>query len=136
MRATFLMPLALVMLAAPVAAGSPDGGAAATRNAAPQAGTGSCRPPKDSALVKVTLKPDSEVIDMIAWYATTTCTGVLVSTGTALAGKKVTILAPEPITIAELRRLFHASLASVGLVAEREGKFLQILDARRARPRP
>src|SRR5204862_129224 len=83
---------------------------------------------------KVNLKPDSEVADVISWYSGATCTPILVSSGTALAGKKVTILSPEPITFAELRRLFHAALDSVGLAAEPDGKFLRIVDAAHARP--
>jgi hypothetical protein len=110
-----------------------DAGAPA-RKEPPPAADPCKRPPKDRALVKVNLKPDSEVSDVISWYAATTCTGFLMSNGVALAGKKVTILAPKPITVAELRRLFHAALDSVGLAAEPEGRFLRIIDAARARP--
>jgi type II secretory pathway component GspD/PulD (secretin) len=91
-------------------------------------------PPKDRALVKVNLKPDSEVADVISWYAALTCTGMLVSNGVPLAGKKVTIVSPKPITFAELRRLFNSALDSVGLAAEPDGKFLRIIEASRARP--
>jgi hypothetical protein len=95
-----------------------------------------CKPPGDKTRLKLNLKPDSEVADVIAWYAAVTCTTVLVTSNVPLAGKKVTILAPTPITLAEMRRLFDAALDSVGLVAEPDGKFLRIIEARRARPAP
>jgi type II secretory pathway component GspD/PulD (secretin) len=111
-----------------------DAGAPPSRTAPAPAADACKRPPKDRSLVKVNLKPDSEVADVISWYAAMTCTPVLVSSATPLAGKKVTILSPKPITVAELRRLFHAALDSVGLAAEPDGKFLRIIDAARARP--
>jgi hypothetical protein len=121
-----LLALLALLLAA-------DAGAPPARKA--PAPTDPCKkPPKDSTLVKVNLKPDSEVADVISFYAATTCTGMLLSSGTSLTGKKVTIVSPKPITIAELRRLFHAALDSVGLAAEPEGKFLRIIDAAKARP--
>jgi general secretion pathway protein D len=82
------------------------------------------------------LQPDSEVIDVIGWYANVFCTTMLVSSSTPLAGKKVTILAPTPVTGAEARRLFFAALESVGLTVEPEGKGLRVIDAAKARTNP
>jgi hypothetical protein len=126
--------LLLALAAAPVAAQPRDAGAPAGKHPATEKPSAPCKPPRDRTLIRFTLGPDAEVADLITWYATTTCTGILMSSGSPLAGKKVTILAPEPITFAELRRLFNAALDSVGLVAEPDGKFLRIIDARRARP--
>jgi len=100
---------------------------------APALARGECKKPSEKALIKVNLKPDTEVADLLSWYSNVTCTPVLV--GTPLAGKKVTILAPEPIRLAEVRRLFLDALDSVGLTVETSGKFLQVVEARRARPR-
>jgi hypothetical protein len=111
-----------------------DAGAPPARQAPPPPADPCKRPPKDSTLVKVNFKPDSEVADVIAWYAAITCTGMLMSSSTSLTGKKVTIVSPKPITIAEVRRLFLAALDSVGLAAEPDGKFLRIIDAAKARP--
>ena len=93
-----------------------------------------CKPPGPKTLLKLNLKPDSEVADVIAWYAAVTCTTVLVTGNVPLAGKKVTILSPNPIFLSEMRRLFEAALDSVGLVAEQNGSFLRIIEARRVRP--
>ena len=83
--------------------------------------------------MKLNLKPDSEVADVIAWYATLTCTPMFVSSGVSLAGKKVTVLSPTPVTMAEVRRLFFAALDSVGLAVEPSGKFLRVIDAAKAK---
>ena len=48
-------------------------------------------------------------------------------------GKKVTILAPTPVTVAEIDSLFRGALDSVGLTLERDGKFLYVIDAAKAR---
>ena len=95
---------------------------------------GSCKkPPSEKALVKLNLKPDTEVAEVVSWFSAVTCTPMLMSSGVPLAGKKITILAPKPITVAEARRLFFAALDSVGLAVERNGKFLRIIEAGRAR---
>jgi type II secretory pathway component GspD/PulD (secretin) len=128
--------LVTVILAAPLvlATSAEAGGKPAARPQPPPAkDQSSCRPPSDRTVVRVNFKPDSEVTDVITWYANLTCTSVLMSSTVPLAGKKVTILAPKPITVAELRELFLASLESVGLTVERTGKFLRIIDAAKAR---
>jgi len=91
-----------------------------------------CKKPGEKTLVKVNLKPDTEVADLVSWYANLTCTSVLM--GAQVTGKKVTVLAPQPIPLAEVRRLFYDALDSVGLTAEQSGKFLQIMEAKKARP--
>ena len=92
-----------------------------------------CKPPPAKARLKVNLKPDTEIADLVAWYSALTCTPLLVSSGTPVAGKKVTLLTPVPITPAELHRLFLAALDSVGLTVQADGKFLYVIDAARAR---
>ena len=92
-----------------------------------------CKPPPPKQKIKVSLKPDTEVADLIAWYSTLTCTPLMVSSGVAVAGKKVTIFAPTPITVAEIDSLFRGALESVGLSLQRDGKFLYVIDATRAR---
>jgi type II secretory pathway component GspD/PulD (secretin) len=91
-------------------------------------------PPK--AQVKLNFKPDTDVADVIAWYANSFCVNMLVSSSTPLAGKKVTIISPTPVTAAEAQRLFFSALESVGLTVEPEGKGLRVIDAAKARGSP
>ena len=92
-----------------------------------------CKPPPAKARIKVSLKPDTEVADLMAWYSPLTCTTLVVSSGVALAGKKVTVLSPTPVTLAEIERLFLGALESVGLAVERDGKVGYVIDAARVR---
>ena len=87
--------------------------------------------PPGKRIVKLNLKPESDVIDLIGWISSITCSQFLVSI--PLQGKKVTIIAPQLITPEEAYRLFFAALESVGLTVEPSGKFLRIVEAARAR---
>ena len=87
--------------------------------------------PPGKRIVKLNLKPDTEVIDLIGWISSITCSQFLVSI--PLQGKKVTVIAPQLITPEEAYRLFFAALESVGLTVEPSGKFLRIVESSRAR---
>jgi hypothetical protein len=92
-----------------------------------------CKPPPANARIKVSLKPDTAVTDLITWYANLSCKSLVVSSALATAGKKVTLLSPTPMTLAEIERLFVGALESVGLTVERDGKVLYVIDAANAR---
>jgi type II secretory pathway component GspD/PulD (secretin) len=118
---------AMVLVGLAGVAGAAEGGRQKTPT---QVG---CKPPAPKRKIKVNLKPDTEVADLIAWYSTLTCTPLMVSSGVAVAGKKVTIFAPAPVSVAEIDSLFRGALESVGLTLQRDGKFLYVIDATRAR---
>jgi general secretion pathway protein D len=87
--------------------------------------------PPGKRIVKLNLKPETDVIDLVGWISSITCSQFLVSI--PLHGKKVTIIAPQLITPEEAYRLFFAALESVGLTVEPSGKFLRIVELSRAR---
>ena len=87
--------------------------------------------PAGKRIVKLNLKPETEVIDLIGWISSITCSQFLVSI--PLQGKKVTVISPQLITPEEAYRLFYAALESVGLTVEPSGKFLRIVETTRAR---
>ncbi len=87
--------------------------------------------PPGKRIVKLNLKPDTELIDLIGWISSITCSQFLVTI--PLQGKKVTVIAPQLITPEEAYRLFYAALESVGLTVEPSGKFLRIVESSRAR---
>jgi hypothetical protein len=101
--------------------------------AAPALAAPVCKPPPAKARIKVNLKPDTEVTDLITWYSNLSCTSLVVPSTVATAGKKVTLLSPNPMTLAEIERLFVAALESVGLALERDGKVLYVIEAANAR---
>ncbi len=79
--------------------------------------------------IRVTLKPESEITDVIAWISGATCRGFIVATGLQLAGRKVTVFSPEVVSPAEAYRLFLALLETVGLTVEPFGRFLRVIEA-------
>ena len=87
--------------------------------------------PSGRRIVKLNLKPETDVLDLIGWISSITCSQFLVSI--PLQGKKITIIAPQLITPEEAYRLFYAALESVGLTVEPSGKFLRIVESARAR---
>jgi len=124
---------------APPAAPAPAPAAGAAKPGAPgvvelpgEKEFNSCRKlPPGKRIVKLNLKPETEVIDLIGWISSITCSQFLVSI--PLQGKKVTVIAPELITPEEAYRLFFAALESLGLTVEPSGKFLRIVETSRAR---
>ena len=108
-------------------------GAATTRARAAETGTSACRRlPAGQRVVKLKLKPDTDVADLVAWISSITCKQFVVP-GSIASGKKVTIYSPGLITAAEAYRLFLAALDSVGLTVYRTGKFLRVIETPKAK---
>ncbi|MCG5054802.1 MAG: type II secretion system secretin GspD [Myxococcales bacterium] len=93
----------------------------------------SCKKLPNRRIVRLNLKPDTELGELVSWISTITCTQFLIPGTTNIAGKKVTILAPQLITPSEAYRLFLAALESVGLTVEPTDRFLRIVETNRAR---
>ncbi|HEV3031110.1 MAG TPA: type II secretion system secretin GspD [Polyangia bacterium] len=94
----------------------------------------SCRKfPAGKRVVKLNMKPDTELGDLIAWISSITCRQFLLPGTIPANSKKVTIVAPQLITPEEAYRLFLAALDSVGLTVEPSGKFLRIIETLRAK---
>jgi hypothetical protein len=124
--------LALVCLG--LAAAASDVPARAARGANPPA---ACRRlPPGRRIVKLNLRPETEVRDLVAWIAAITCKSFIVPAGTPIDGKKVTIVSPALITPEEAYRLFVDALDSVGLAVYPTGPFLRIIEAGKAKSSP
>lgn len=74
--------------------------------------------PPDEPSLKLTIKPNSEVADVIGWINTISCTKVVVASGQELRGKKVTIQTPGLISRREAWRLFVRALNTVDLTVQ------------------
>jgi general secretion pathway protein D len=83
--------------------------------------------------VKLNLKPDTELGDLIAWISSITCKQFLLPGTIPGNSKKVTVVAPELITPEEAYRLFLTALDSVGLTVQNDGKFLRIIETVKAK---
>ena len=89
----------------------------------------SCRKPSDrKRLVKLTLKPDTNIDDLVVWISSVTCREFVWSEAIAARNKKVTIVAPLPMTPRQAFGLFLDALDSIGLTVEPSGKFWRIVE--------
>ena len=104
--------------------------------AAPDEGAGtSCRKLPPGKRLKLNLKPNTELGDLIAWIAAITCKQFVLP-GTIAASKTVTIVAPQPLTSAEAYQLFLQALDSVGLTVYQSGRFMRVIETAKAKASP
>jgi general secretion pathway protein D len=110
--------------------------AASAAKAAAEKEAGGCRKlPAGKRIVKLTLKPETELGDLIAWISSITCKQFIVP-GTIPVGKKVTIFSPQLITANEAYRLFLSALDTVGLTVYPSGTFLRVIETTKAKSSP
>ncbi len=94
----------------------------------------SCRKfPANRRIVKLNMKPDTDLGDLISWISSITCKQFVLPGTIPANSKKVTIIAPQLITPEEAYRLFLSALDSVGLTVAPSGKFLRIIETPRAK---
>ncbi len=97
----------------------------------------SCRKPSDrKRQVKLTLKPDTNVDDLVVWISSITCREFVWPEAIAARNKKVTIVAPLAMTPRQAFGLFLDALDSVGLTVEPSGKFWLIIETRKVKSTP
>jgi general secretion pathway protein D len=92
--------------------------------------------PAGKRIVKLNLKPDTELGDLISWISSITCKQFLLPGTIPANSKKVTIVAPELITPEEAYRLFLGALDSVGLTVQPSGKVMRIIETVKAKSGP
>jgi general secretion pathway protein D len=127
-------PSARLPGAKPGAAGGEAAGAAAGDLPGEKEFNSCKKLPAGKRIVKLNLKPDTEVMDLIGWISSITCTQFIVSV--PIQGKKLTIISPQLITPEEAYRLFFSALDSLGLTVEPTGKFLRVVENAKARFTP
>src|SRR5450432_3418392 len=132
------VPAAVVAPAAGATSGGFPGGASASGSTVVgDRDFNSCkRFPAGKRIVKLNLKPDTELGDLISWISSITCKQFLLPGTIPSNSKKVTIVAPELITPEEAYRLFLGALDSVGLTVQPSGKVLRIIETVKAKSGP
>src|SRR5262245_7894088 len=112
MATMVLVALLAGALPLPAGAAEPPAAKAQSRKrdappvADPKEPTSCKRPPPGKKVLKLDLKADSEVVDLISWYSMVSCTPIMLSSGVSVAGKKVTVLSPNPMSLEEAHSLF------------------------------
>jgi general secretion pathway protein D len=111
--------------------------AARERASAPASTAGeSCRRLPEGKRLRLNLKPNTELVDLISWISAITCKRFIVPGTIPSQGKTVTIIAPQPITTAEAYDLFLSALDSVGLTVYASGGFLRVIETSRVKSAP
>jgi hypothetical protein len=110
-------------------------GAAHVDRASPGSGSACSKLPAGKRIVKLNLKPETEIADLVAWISSITCKQFVVPDVPA-SRAKVTIVAPSLITPGEAYRLFLDALDSVGLTVYASGPFLRIVETGKVKTCP
>jgi len=105
------------------------------RSATPEAGD-SCRRLPAGKRLRLNLKPNTELVDLISWISAITCKHFVVPGTIPSQGKTVTIIAPQPITAAEAYDLFLDALDSVGFTVYSSGRVLRVIETSKIRSVP
>jgi general secretion pathway protein D len=83
--------------------------------------------------VAVTLKPETEVKELVTWVMGFTCRNFVLDPRIVSTGKKVTVIAPNKMSPAEAYRMFLVALSTVGLAVVAKGTAMRIVEAASAR---
>src|SRR5262245_44783788 len=87
-----------------------------------------CRKMAAGKRLKLNLKPNTEVVDLVSWISAITCKRFIVPGNLPTQNKTVTIIAPQPITASEAYALFLDALDSVGLTVYSAGRTLRLIE--------
>jgi general secretion pathway protein D len=110
--------------------------AAAKRAAQSEDDLGCRKLPAGKRVVKLTLKPETDVADLVAWISSITCKEFVVPGNIPAGSKKVTVTSPQLMTPEEAYDLFLAALDSVGLTVVRAGRIHVIIESSKAKTSP
>ena len=125
-----LVALASVFL---VAIGAPASAAAPPRRAAEG---DTCRRLPDGKRLKLSLKPNTDLVDLVSWISAITCKSFIIPSTIPPQSKTVTIIAPQMITAAEAYDLFLSALNSVGLTVYASGRVLHVVETAKIKSQP
>jgi GspD-like, N0 domain len=95
-----------------------------------------CRRLSSSRPLKLNLKPDTDIADLVSWISSITCRQFLLPATILANPRKVTVYAPQVIAADGAYRLFLSALDSVGLTVQESGRFLRIIEASKAKNGP
>jgi type II secretory pathway component GspD/PulD (secretin) len=119
------MKIAALLVGLLVAASLPS----TTAMAKPEVGNSCRRLPAGKRVVKLNLKPNTDLGDLISWIASITCKQFVLSGGISVSSKTVTIVSPQLITVEEAYGLFLTALDSLGLAVYSTDSCLRIIEA-------
>ncbi|HEY7373635.1 MAG TPA: hypothetical protein VIF57_15850 [Polyangia bacterium] len=116
------------------AARQPPAAAAAPARAADDGD--SCQRLPAGKRLKLNLKPNTDLVDLVSWISAITCKQFIVPGTIPPHSKTVTIVSPRPITVAEAYDLFLEALESVGLTAYSSHGVMRVVETAKIASHP
>lgn len=95
-----------------------------------------CKKYPSRVKIKVTLKPETELKDLVTWVMGFTCKSFIYGSGIAGRAARVTIIAPAEMSPEEAYRLFLVALQTMNLTVVPKGKVMEIVESPRAKELP
>jgi hypothetical protein len=89
--------------------------------------------PAGKRAVKINLKPDVELPELVAWISSITCKSFVLPGHLSAGGKKMTFVTQGPMTPTEAYATFLVALDSLGLTVERGAGFYKIIESSKAK---
>ncbi len=89
--------------------------------------------PAGKRVVKVNLKPDVELPELVAWISSITCKSFVLPGHLSAGGKKLTFVTQGMLTRDEAYAAFLNALDSVGLAVERGPGYYKVIEASKAK---
>jgi general secretion pathway protein D len=86
-----------------------------------------------SGEVTVSLKPETELKDLITWVMGFTCKNFIYEPGLIQRSKKVTVISPNKMSPQEAYRLFLVALSTMGVTVVPKGNSLRIVESGQAK---
>ncbi len=93
-----------------------------------------CRAFPADKKVGITLKPETELMELVGWIKTISCRPFILPSN--IRQSKVTIIAPQLVTAGEAYRIFLSALEAMGLTVQPDGRVLKIIESNHARESP
>jgi type II secretory pathway component GspD/PulD (secretin) len=120
-----------------IAAAMGPAAAARAGERAPAAAEGdACRKLPAGKRLKLNLKPNTDLVDLVSWISAITCKQFIVPGTIPSQSRTVTIVSPRPITVREAYDLFLDALDSVGLTVYASGKVMRVIETSKAKSAP
>ncbi len=91
----------------------------------------SCK--KKQTAVQITLKPETELKDLLAWAVGFTCKKFVADPRIIASGRKVTLIAPGAQSPAQAYEMFITALAAMGYTVVKNGDLFKIVEAQTSR---
>jgi general secretion pathway protein D len=127
--------LAALLLLVAAAMGPAAAARAGERPSAAAAGD-SCRKLPAGKRLKLNLKPNTDLVDLVSWVSAITCKQFIVPGTISAQSRTVTIVSPQPITAAEAYALFLDALDSVGLTVYASGNVMRVIETSKVKSAP